>query len=776
MAEPGPSRVARCRILGLVLLGYSLCALRPFLQGGFPLFFDAHSHLTRSWFAARALAAGAYPSWTFDWYGGYRLFEFYSPGYYLLSAGLGILGGDIVVATKLLVYTGQLLSVVAFYGFLVRLGAAPLSALFGALLYLHDAERWMVLGVIGNHPTLLLYIVAPFLLLAVQRADGTPRSSLRLFASSALLVSAMAFGHLSNSLQILPGLLAFALVWLWQRLGRPDGVRSLAALAAGLLASGAATAFLTLPLLRNLHLVALSLDTGGIGWDFEPVAIALGLSARPMRHIFVTTPGLFWCALAACAGLLSLHPRLARWRACSAGLIASLLSLALLGERAAIALIFFVSPLCVAALEIARQVAQDRGGRAAGVAVQILAVATVPLWHFTRDLTPLRYVDPQTLAVYQRIPETGGLGRTFDVTPSTDSVDGTYGRSSFSPYWTGRAVPFGAFPQGAPLAINLQMALIGQLLMELAAPQPKLTADALDLLDLLHVEWLVDRQDPPGLARLELDPQAAELREPGLLRLRHSSPALFASRVQRLAGTDDSGSRKGVPSLLARLEAQWARDPLEVRGQRSLDALNRTGTRRDWPVLLPLLRAMRIEGAQARADRFFVEEMPRGFEPADPARPAADPFVFSVLAHQEQLRSVQVVARASAAGFVRLAYSFDPELGLAIDGEPTPGVADFLGAVVLPFPAGTHTLTLEAPRATLRLQLLWFGGGIAAALGLLRIACRRPGIPTRRGPRSRPGSRSRSAGTSDAGGDGRWNDGGQILEANPDLEAEDVRQ
>ena len=96
-----------------------------------------------------------------------------------------------------------------------------------------------------------------------------------------------------------------------------------------------------------------------------------------------------------------------------------------------------------------------------------------------------------------------------------------------------------------------------------------------------------------------------------------------------------------------------------------------------------------------------------------------------MLSHREQLRSVEVVARASAPGFVRLAYSFDHELAIAIDGEPAQGVADFLGGVVVPFPPGTHTIGLEAPAAILRLRLLWCSGAIATALALLWVWSRR---------------------------------------------------
>lgn len=722
-APPASSR-ARCWIVGVLLAGYALFDLRVFLDAGLPLFFDAHSHLTRAWLASRALEAGNTPTWTFEWYGGYRLFEFYAPGWYLLTGALASLTGDVAAATKGLLYAGQVVSVLAIYGLLLRLGVGALPALFGALLFLHDAGRWRVLAVIGNHPTLFVYALTPFLLLVVSRADPRMRSGVGQVATGALLLTAMAVGHLTNSLFVLPALGAFACVWFWQRFPLPDAGRALAGLAACLLAVGFTTAFLTIPMLRGLPQVSLSLDVNGLAFDLEPVRIALGWIPGSMRRIFVATPGAFWCALALGAAALSLRERHSRWRAWAAGLCASLLSLALLGDRAATGLIFFLAPLCAAALAMASRAASERAGPAAALALQALAVAAVPLWHHAREQAPLRMIDPLEFAIYARIPDPADRGRTLDVTPVTDSVDGVYGQSSFSPYWTGRAIPFGGFPQGAPLAINLQLALLGTLVTELAAPQPVLSDAALDLLALLHVEWLVDRQQAPGLARLALDPASAERLEPGLLRLRHASPALFAPRVERLPGAPEPGARGGVDLLLARLEAQWSSVPLDVRGQRSLDALSRVGTRRDWPLLLPLLEQMRIQRAEVRADRFFVDP---GLPDAE-AAPSPGEIHFAVLAHQEGLERVEIQARASTPGFVRLAYSHDPELGLEIDGEATPFARDFLGGVVLPFPAGTHTIALEAPPATLRLRLLWLAGGVAMALAMLVVWSRIPAV------------------------------------------------
>jgi hypothetical protein len=92
-----------------------------------------------------------------------------------------------------------------------------------------------------------------------------------------------------------------------------------------------------------------------------------------------------------------------------------------------------------------------------------------------------------------------------------------------------------------------------------------------------------------------------------------------------------------------------------------------------------------------------------------------------VLRHAEALASVELVARASAPGFVRLAYAFDPALRVALDGAGVASVPDFLGGVVVAFPAGEHTVTLRAPSATWRVRLLAASGGIAVALLILWV-------------------------------------------------------
>jgi hypothetical protein len=88
--------------------------------------------------------------------------------------------------------------------------------------------------------------------------------------------------------------------------------------------------------------------------------------------------------------------------------------------------------------------------------------------------------------------------------------------------------------------------------------------------------------------------------------------------------------------------------------------------------------------------------------------PPGDPVEFAVLSHLEEPTRAQIVARASQSGYVRISYSRDPDLTVSLDGELAETTADALGgAIALAFPAGTHTIEVRAPAATLQTRCLW---------------------------------------------------------------------
>lgn len=708
---------------------YAAWALGPFLEDGLPLDFDAHSHLARAAFVERAFAAGQYPGWANDWYGGYRLLEFYSPVWYWISAAVGLALRDIVLAVKVVVWAAQVASAVFFFEFVRRLTGRIFPAVLAAVLLVHCAERAMVFGVVGNYPSTLLYLGIPALLSLVWRCSEGQVAPRRLFAGQALLVGGMLGAHFANALLVLPAILAFEVTRLAQVTSdRRRMAAAFGAVAGSLVAGAALVAFATVPALLHLDRGSLAGESGFVALgrpSLEPILMAAGIVPAGFEHLFLRDHGTFWMVLGTMAGLASLFRRHRKWLPLFVGLCTNLAVVVFVNERAAIGLAFFLYPLCAVAIDgVSRWVErfEVRVSRFAIPAAALMGAIT-----FAVDIPPPRYFPASGFDVYRAIPESSTRSRTFDVSPTSISLDGFYGASSFSPYLSGRAIPFGAYPQGASPATQVRLALAGVLAEELAQQPPTISDDALDVLYLDHVEFLVGRDRRPAISRLAPENDVGEPFTPQLLKLDHASPALFAPELASLpAWVTAEGARDRSPRLLGVLEQAWREDPLDSGRGPSLDPLFRTRAKRDSERLMPLLRAMDLDRADAHATRIFVDQRPAGGK-----APSGIPAEFAVLEHDEEATRARITARASQSGYVRISYSHDPDLSVSLDGEPVETVADSLGgAIVLAFPAGTHTIGVAAPSATLQTSCLWLCLILAlmllAVLAIDRRATRSP--------------------------------------------------
>jgi hypothetical protein len=547
----------------------------------------------------------------------------------------------------------------------------------------------------------------------------------------------MLAGHFANAILILPAILAFEVTRIAQAASGPrDRAKAFTAAAGSLAAAVALVAFALVPALLHLDRVALALDRGSLAVgrvSLEPLLIAAGIVQAKFDHLFLRDHGTFWMALGLVAGLASLSRAQRKWLPLFAGLCTNLVVITLVDERAAIGLAFFLYPLCAVALDEVSRWAETfglRGSRfvipAAGLAVAVGFAAHMP---------PPSYVPASSFDVYRAIPETFTRSRTFDVTRSVISLDGFYGPSSFSPYVSGRAIPFGAYPQGASPATPVRLALASMLAGELSARPPGISDDALDVLYLDHVQFLVARGERPLTARLSLASSVAEQLAPGLLRLQRASPAFFAPELAPLPDrVRDAAARDRSPLLLGVLEQTWREDPLDRVRTQSLDPLFRTGKKVDWKSFVLLLRAMELDRTEARAARIFVDKL---LAPGEP--PAGGPVEFAVLSHLEQPTRARIVARASQSGYVRISYAHDPDLTISLDGELAETTAESLGgAITLAFPAGTHAIEVRAPAPILQTRLLWLSCFLvlmlAAVLAIDRRATRLPDRP--RDPRA----------------------------------------
>lgn len=715
--------LARAAPLALAL--YAALALRDYLAPGLPLEFDAHSHLARSEFVARALAEGRWPTWTFGWYGGYRLLEFYSPGYFLLTGSLGLLLG-VVTATKLVLWIGQLFTALALYGFGRRIGLSPLLALLAPVLFVESAQRGWTLGVVGNHPSVLVTAAAAAWLWGVA---GPPRRStpaFRLALRRSLVLGFATLGHL-QALLVVPGLVVLDALWLAGSLGWR---RTLAIVFGSLAGLAVLTSFVTLPMLVDLPRVLLSLDaeaSRSLGAHVEPLAIAAGIEPFSWSHAYVRSHGLPWMVLGAAGALLSLSLRHRAGSALAAGLATNLAVLALFGDRAVLGVGLLLFPLCgLAAALLAERVRRPRA-MDAGVlasALGVAALAGVVVAPPGGDRFEARWAPSDALAPYASLPATRTRSRPFDVTPHPLCLDGFYGASSASPLVSGRSVPFGAFPQGAPLSSQLGMALLGRLASERFEPGGVLSEESLDALYLTHVQFLVDRSARPRLGRAARASEEAVALAPGLVRLLEASPVLFAPTLADLAprpaGTGEAGG--GAAPLLEALRERRRGDPLDgTRRAPSLSLLARTQQKRDWELIAPIVRAMEIDRSRAIARRLFVPGPVPALGPVAAARGEVDG-PLRILGHEEGEVRVRMEVEPPAAGFLRLAYGRDPQVRVLVDGRPVASAADALGAFVIAIPGGRHHVELRARTPAWRIALtalcasLW-AAGIALLVG-----------------------------------------------------------
>jgi hypothetical protein len=719
---------SRAAWIGVAL--YASWALRHFLQDGLPLDFDAHSHLSRAGFVERAFAAGRYPAWANDWYGGYRLLEFYSPLWYWLSAATSLVLRDLVLAVKLVVWAAQVSSVLVLFALVKRISARTLPAVLAAVLLIHSAERGMVFGVVGNYPSTLLYLTIPALLLFAWDCSEGKIAPMCLFAGQSLLLGVMLAAHFANAILVLPAILSFEVTRIVQaRSGRRDKAKAFIAIGASLVVALALVAFMLVPAILHLDRASLVLEGATIAADrisLERLLVAVGFVPGGFTHLFLRDHGAFWMALGIVAGIASLSGAYRTWLPLFAGLCASLVTITLVDERAAIGLAFFLYPLCALAFDAVSRRAKAFGLR--GAMLVIPAAGIVVAIAFPVEVLVPRYMPASSFDVYRSIPESATRSRTFDVSPTTISLDGFYGPSSFSPYLSGRAIPFGAYPQGASPATQVRLALTSILVRELSGPRPAISDDALDVLYLDHVQFLVDRGRSPATSRLQLANGIGEPLTPELLRLQHASPAVFATQLAPLPDwVRAAGARKQSPRLLGVLEQAWQEYPVDGAGSRSLDPLFRTRERQDWKVFLPLLRAMELDRTQASATRIFVDEL---LGPKGPS--SSGPLSFDVLSHLEEPSRARIVARASQAGYVRLSYPRDPDQTVSLDGELAETTSDSLGgAITLAFPAGTHSIEVRAPAPILQTRYLWLSLSLilllAAGLVRERRATRSPG-------------------------------------------------
>ena len=715
--------------IGAALALYSAWELRFFLEPGIPVFLDAASHVTRTGFVAQALEQGELPFWSNAWYGGYRLLEFYSPLYFWLSGALAWGVGDAILASKLWLWVALTALVALYYRLLLRLVESPwLAAACAVLLLKSSLVRWNF-GTLANWPSSVPLLVLPVLLAHVVRQAGPRGSPLALFAGSALGVGAMAAGHLTNTAMLMPGFLLFAGGSLW--IGRdslPGFLRRTAALALGLAGAVALTAFVWLPSLVDASKSSMGLVPGTAVPlpNLGSLGVVAGVSRFTMAFMEVRYQGPWFLPGALAIALLAPAPFGRRWRPAALALVATLGVVTLPSAgRAFQALPLYVGALYGLALAAGAEALGRRWGPRAAAAIPVAALAWTLVWPGLEPENPVPHYEPaEELDPYPRLSREPGTGRVLDLTLKNPWIDGFYGWSCIAPHLAGRSIPFGCFPQGSPIEINVAMALASPWHYERNRGAGHWSESALDVLMLLGVEYLVERRDPAAFRPRERGTRRQGRRVADrLFRLADASPLLFSQRLAPLPPPFRSdGGRTARNPLLELLGERWKAGVGPLKGDLlyvGFAPVLFTRHGHDWG-LGELVQAMGIDRRRRTARTLFSAGGEAGVAPPADARPSLE-----VLEHVEELQRVEIRARASAPGFVRVSYSYDPELRVRLDGQPVEPIPDALGSgFALRFPEGAHEIVIRPPVFALRKALTAAALPLAALLLAVRVAAR----------------------------------------------------
>src|SRR4051812_40373808 len=111
LAQADSSNRVLFGFLGLATVIIARCYLTP----GQVFMGDAETHLLRSWMFAEHFRHLDTPVWSNAWYGGFPLLEHYGSLYFIVTALLTIVFGDIHVATKLLLWGCHVVSVFTMF-------------------------------------------------------------------------------------------------------------------------------------------------------------------------------------------------------------------------------------------------------------------------------------------------------------------------------------------------------------------------------------------------------------------------------------------------------------------------------------------------------------------------------------------------------------------------------------------------------------------------------------------------------------------------------------
>ena len=697
------------RTFWLLVASLLVCGRFYLARGELSWAADASHHIAHSWLAARAIADGQVPVWTFFIGTGSPVFQTYGSAFFYLAGLVDRVLGDLSLTLKLVMFAAHLVSGLGMYHLAASLCRSRTAGFIAALAYALCFWHTQHVLLMGRLPLSLFYAVLPWAFYWIEEVVHSPRRmGAALLGGASLALLALTHPGYGAFAMALAG--CYALARLGSCRGRSDAG---AILRAGLLLFALATAF------GSYMNVGLYFERGYTGMhDF---AMDLSSVSDPTwQHLLGWSNMRFWlippepyhwyggylgislCALAVAGGVVLLRRRDGRFAACWVCLILSLLvvaayrlppisSLPLVHSFNASRYLLFLSFfLALAAglgahLFLERVPAASRRGR--WCTVLLLAIGL--------DLFPTTFQQPYLGRGY--LPTRWGPDTFAQAAKAAPPFEERGELPNYRAHWIGEGVY--SYKRRAEMlcvgATPIAESFHPGELRTLGTFTAPFTDWATGVLP--RLESLDELGDHPardllmdGLRLLDTRYVIATSNErrTGFTFSMEHTPLLVSGRLE---GYDEGAVDRGG------LSARFGED-LDERAARMLWIILRTG-------LHP--------GSGLSCERILV----RG--PEDEGDLGTTPTA-RVLAHRVDHQEVEMRVSVSARCFARLAYGYWPYLEVTVDGvavRPMETAGRFLA---VPLEAGEHVIAIRARLSPLRKGLLLLAGVcLAGALALV---------------------------------------------------------
>lgn len=708
------------RVLFGFLMLTTVVAARGYLTPGQVFMGDSETHMLRSWMFAEHFRHFDTPVWSNAWYGGFPLLEHYGPLYFIATALLTILFGDIHLATKLLLWGCHVFSAFAMFWLLREVTRRNLAALVGSIAYAISFLRLHILLYQGDLQIAVLFAVYPLVLLLAERYIRSRANARSTFVLTSVALAALILNHHGYAFF---GLVLLA-IYLVARLAVTPGslgerFRILVLFGCAEAAALLMTSFLWVPFMFAMN------EHRGMGNSAFPLLIPNLLGPVMLVKLFRWTAvsdgsslgyvGLSIGALAVIGLVYSLKRRIPA----AVGLAACALA-ALLMARNRVSyniknvdfFLIFISALAswavIALVDTTTRFAFIERSRLrfasrfpARVAVACIALMLIDLGPTTfQSVYRENYEFKQPM--YQRVLAVDGPYKVIERQVLTYDPSRAP-RAAFDPNKLGipsayaaTQSPLGFFHEGAGRSFGYSTEIVKNLHLDLNAGRfSELSATGLYLLGVKYVifrdryQWFT-----PSLERSPLYSVAD-----GLLQLTNATPLLLSRKV---IGTADV---PGYPTTdLMRQGRYLEPETFDYSG------------RYFRQLVVPLIDAMQVDMTRGVAGALITRDGDLRRELA-----GTQPLESEVVSFSTDLKHVTVRYRSNADAFGQLSYNYFPYLDVEIDGSPAPFYRSAMNQILLPVPAGDHVVTVHGVTPPLQAKLLWLS---LAALVLVVIAPR----------------------------------------------------